>query len=149
MVSEIKAVKRLNEGLELHCIRTENGLTFDSPGEKHPTPIHPNLDKSLNNIAVHFGLIMGLIKLNDVADVKKVKPEMLQDIRINGYSISAKGDTITIKGMIKAYGGQWSSLNTPAQLLNPKEGGYMHVEQLKRISKRLRTVSTVIWLAKR
>lgn len=137
-VIEIKAVKYLGEGLELHCVRTRSGRTYDSPGEKHPTPVHANFQKALGRLAIHYALIMGLVKLEDVADIKKIKPEMLSDIRINGYSISSKGDTISIKGMIKAYNGQFSALTAPPQLLNPTEGGYMHIEELKKDLKKIK-----------
>lgn len=128
---EIKAAKRKGDGLLLNCNRTEGGRTYQSPAENHPHPIHPNLDAALNGLRIHFACIMNLVNPKKIKDVRVVKPEMLEDFRINGFSVSTKGDGVVLKGMVKSYAGKWSALNTSLILFEQEETTrYLFMDQL-------------------
>lgn len=128
----IKKVKRKGDGLLLNCDRTISGHTFQSPGEIHPTPIHDDLDTAIDGLRIHFACILGLVATKKIKDITAVKPEMLSDFRVTGYSITRKGDGVVITGMIKAPSGRWSAINTSATRFEEDEASkYYFMDNLQ------------------
>lgn len=121
MQIEIKKAKRKGDGLQLTCNRTEGGQTFQSPAELHPAPIHPNLDKALNALRVHYAGIMGFVNPKKIRDFDTFEETKLEDYRLNGFAIDRKGDGVVLIGMIKTPAGKWSALNTPNTLFEQEE----------------------------
>lgn len=104
---------------------------FKVNDEEHTEPIHDDFRQSLNNLAIHFAILCGVVPEKQVKNIETPKAELIQDISINGFTRNGKeNEKITITGTRKVPFGS-TTLNSPVQnLLNDSENSYSFMSDL-------------------
>lgn len=128
----IYKVKHVGGILTLTTKRQEGNAPAKTGPENYDVPIHADLQAQLDNLRFHYGCLLGIVNAKKT-DPKKVKPEMLEDLRTYGYFYQGKNnESIGIYGMIKQANGKWAVLTASAVPIEPAADGdgYEHMEAL-------------------
>jgi hypothetical protein len=104
---------------------------FTVDNEEHTEPIHEDFRQSLDNLAIHYGILCGIVTEKQVKNIETPKPELIEDISINGFTRNGKeNEKITITGTRKVPYGS-TTMNSPVQnLLNDSDNSYSFMSDL-------------------
>lgn len=97
--------------------------------------IHPDLKAAVDALKVHWGLLSGLIKVDDVPDIALPEHKLLEKIHVNGYSIGGDEEENTQGVMISGHYQTWRNksqqLNTPFDRFEGSpEARYLYMDDL-------------------
>jgi hypothetical protein len=97
--------------------------------------IHPDLKVAIDALKVHWGLLSGLIKVDDIAEIILPEHKLLEKIHVNGYSIGGDEEENTQGVIISGHYITWrakaQSLNTPFERFEGSpEARYLYMDDL-------------------
>lgn len=104
---------------------------FSVENEKHTEPVHDDFRLALDSLKIHFAILCGVAEEKEVKKIETPKPELIQDISINGFTRNGSDqEKITITGTRKVKYGS-TTMNSPVQnVLNDSDTAYSFMEDL-------------------
>lgn len=95
--------------------------------------VHPDLKAAMNAMAIHWGLLSGLIKIAEVPDIALAEHPLLEKIHINGVSIGGNegNQGVVLSGHYITWRGKAQQLNTPFERFEgAPESIYVYMDDL-------------------
>lgn len=131
MVQKFKIVSKT---VELTIIETDKDGSRDAAAITKRALVHPDLQRSLDKLRVHWGLMMDYINPKQVKDINNPDEKLLEAITIYGYAYSGGDDdnaTISILGRRTVMGGHCPSVASKNWMIegNP-ETRYIFMDEL-------------------
>jgi hypothetical protein len=129
----IKKFKVKDDLLEVTYTKKEKDGSITVVNETHEAKVHPDLLQAMDNLKVHFGLIIGLITVKQVKKIETPAPELLENIHVSGLTIKTGDDPgVIITGHYTTPWKKAAIMNTPfTRLAEAEESGYKEAEDLQ------------------
>jgi hypothetical protein len=125
---KILAVKLLKGGEKMELSLKESGTIQSDDSKNCKNPVHPDLAKAVQALAVHLAILTDYLDQKDSGNT-----EALEKFTVTGYSIGGKEDEegIVITGMRKTKRGKSLSINSPFERIDlSPEARYILMDDL-------------------
>lgn len=98
--------------------------------------IHPDLKAAMDALAVHWGLLSGVVRMKEIEDIALPQHELLEKIHVNGYSIGGDVEQNTqgviLSGHYITWRAKGQSLNTAFERFEGSpEALYCYIDDLQ------------------
>lgn len=136
MSTTLKRVKLLKlkdgHGLILTLEKKVGGDDVES-NERHKAPIHPDLKKCFDELAIHLAVMTGYVASSRVTDIAMPDPELSEKFYVHAYSMGGDDDSagVVVSGHHILPNGKAVILNTPFYRLEESpETRYIFMDDL-------------------
>lgn len=134
-IQRVKLAKvKEGDGLEVGFTMIQDDKTQSIGTITHKALVHQKLRKAFNALGIHYAILTGYIKPNQVEDIAKPDPALTESFHVHGYSYGKDeenpGVTITGHYNVPGIGGSTTG-NTPYKLFDQApDSRYMFMDDL-------------------